>query len=126
MELEKPKRREPRLSPAMRRKIAEAQRKSWERVRERTAASANKPERPKQTPGSPLLDKVVAQLGRPLLKNEARFVRQVQTSFAAMNGRRMTESELSRIAGRGSANDTWKGLDLWRSFPANDFDSGFT
>ena len=26
------------------------------------------------------------------------------------------------IAGRGSANDRWKELDLWRSFPANDFD----
>ena len=106
----------------MRRKIADAQRRRWERVKAQAAALAAKPERATQAPGSPLLDKLVSQLGRQLRKNEARFVRQVQTSFAAVDGRRMTESELSRIAGRGSASDRWKELDLWRSFPANDFD----
>ena len=120
-ELEKGKRPERRLSlsPAMRRKIADAQRKRWQRMRAQATASADKPERASQ---SPLLEKLVAHLGRQLSKKESRFVRQVQTSFSAVNGRRMTESELSRIAGRGSTNNNWKGLDLWRCFPQNDFD----
>jgi superfamily II DNA or RNA helicase len=110
------------LSPAMRRRIADAQRKRWERVRTQQAiGSADKPERIPQSAGSPLLEKMVAHLGRQLNKNEARFVRQLQGCFAAVNGRRLTESELSRIAGRGGIYGNWNGLDLWHHFPANDF-----
>lgn len=107
------------LSPAMRRRFADAQRRRWLKFREQAAVSVNKaPNAPEASP-SVLSEKLIAHLGRRLRKAESSFVGQVQASFAALNGRQLTDSELGQIAGRYTYG--WTQLKLWRVFPSNDF-----
>jgi hypothetical protein len=94
--------------------IAEAQKRRWQKIKG-TLASANRP------PSSPLCDRLVENIGRQFRDDESRFVRQVQTSFANARVRKLTETDLGLIAGRGNSYDYWKQLNLWRDFPADDF-----
>src|SRR5260370_22245788 len=94
--------------------IAEAQKRRWQKIKG-TLASANRP------PSSPLRDRLVENIGRQFRDDEARFVRQVQTSFANARVRKLTACDLGLMVGRGNSYDHWKQLNLWRDFPADDF-----
>src|SRR6267154_468729 len=109
-----------KLSASARARIAEAQKRRWQKFRE-TLAPANRPPRAPQPPCSPLCDKLVENIGHQFRDEEARFVRQVQTSFANARVRKLTETDLGLMAGRSNAYDYWKPLDLWRDFPSDDF-----
>jgi len=111
------------LSSNARKRIAEAQKIRWQKVRAQAFASEDKPPRAPQPEGSVLLEKLVAHLGRPLRKDEAQFARQVRTCFAAAHVQPLTEYDLCRVARRSHPYGiNWKDLALWRELPANDFD----
>src|SRR5438270_536838 len=96
-----------------RKRIAALMKKRWQKVR----AAAVKP------PPSPLLNKIVAHLGRDLRPREAAFLRAVQSSFAK-GARPFTEADLRAMAGPGTAFNSfnsWNVVDLWPAFPADDF-----
>src|SRR5487761_197765 len=106
-----------KLSAAARVRIAKAQKRRWQ---EMLARSNRAPQVP-PPPRSPLCDKLVENIGRQFRDDEASLVRQVQTSFANARVRKLTETDLGLMAGRGNAYDDWKQLDLWRDFPPDDF-----
>ena len=120
MELEKRASANDKLSPSARARIAEAQKRRWQKING-TLGSANRPPRFPQPQRSPLCDKLVENIGRQFRDDEASFVRQVQTSFANARVRKLTETDLGLMAGRGNSYDYWKQLDLWRDFPPDDF-----
>ena len=120
MELEKRASANDKLSPSARARIAEAQKRRWQKI-QGTLAWANRPPRFPQPQRSPLCDKLVENIGRQFRDDEASFVRQVQTSFANARVRKLTETDLGLMAGRGNSYDYWKQLDLWRDFPPDDF-----
>jgi hypothetical protein len=96
-----------------RKRIAALMKKRWQKVREAAV----------KLPPSPLLDKVVAHLGRDLRPREAAFLRVVHSSFAT-GPRPFTEADLRAMAEPGTAFDSfgsWNVVDLWPTFPANDF-----
>jgi hypothetical protein len=103
-----------KLSASARARIAAEARKRWQRIRA-TPAQVNIP------PRSPLWDKLIENIGRQFRDDEARFVRQVQTSFANARVRKLTENDLGLMAGRGNSYDYWKQIDLWSDFPPDDF-----
>ena len=107
LELEKRASTNRKLSPSARARIVEAQKRRWRKIRE-TVASANRPPRIPQPPCSPLCDKLVKNIGRQFRDDEAGFVRQVQTSFANARVRKLTESDLGLMAGRGNSYEYWK------------------
>src|SRR6266446_4883327 len=109
-----------KLSASARARIVEAQKRRWQKLKG-TLAPPNRPPRDPQPPRSPLCDKLVENIGHQFRDEEARFVRQVQTSFANARVRKLTETDLGLMAGRGNAYDYWKPLDLWRDFPSDDF-----
>jgi hypothetical protein len=110
------------LSAWARKRIAEAQRRRWQKIR----GAANQPRRDPQpprvakSPCSPLREKLVKNIGRELQNDEARFVRQVQRCFADAGVRMFTENDLGLMAGRAS-DGYWTAVDLWREFPSDDF-----
>jgi len=112
-----------KLSASARARIAAAARKRWQKFR--TLAQVNTPPRALAQvnipPRSRLCDKLIENIGRQFRDDEARFVRQVQTSFANARVRKLTETDLGLMAGRGNAYNRWKPLDLWRDFPPDDF-----
>src|SRR6266480_4743183 len=120
MELEKRASANDKLSPSARARIAEAQKRRWQKI-QGTLAWANRPPRFPQPQRSPLCDKLVENIGRQFRDDEASFVRQVQTSFANARVRKLTETDLGLMAGCGNSYDYWKQLDLWRYFPPDDF-----
>src|SRR5205807_2451616 len=96
-----------------RKRIAALMKKRWQKAQEAAV----------KLPPSPLLDKVVAHLGRDLRPREAAFLRVVQSSFAK-GPRPFTEADLRAMAGPGSAFNSfgsWNVVDLWPAFPADDF-----
>jgi hypothetical protein len=105
-----------------RKKIAEAQKRRWLKIR----GTSNQPKRDPQPPRvakplrSPLREKLVKNIGRELQDDEARFVLQVQRCFADARVRMFTENDLGLMAGRAS-DGYWTALDLWREFPPDDF-----
>jgi hypothetical protein len=109
-----------KLSPSARARIALEARKRWQKYRA-TLAPADGPLCFPQPPCSPLCDRLAEKLGRKFQTDEASFVCQVQTSFANARVRKLTETDLCLMAGRGHAYDSWKQLDLWPDFPRDDF-----
>ena len=111
-----------RLPAWARKKIAEAQKRRWQKIR----GTSNQPTRDPQPPRvaqplrSPLREKLVKNIGRELQDDEARFVRQVQRCFADARVRMFTENDLGLMAGRAS-DGYWTAVDLWREFPLDDF-----
>jgi hypothetical protein len=96
-----------------RKRIAAFMKKRWQKAREAAV----------KLPPSPLLDKVVAHLGRDLRPREAAFLRVVHSSFAK-GPRPFTEADLRAMAEPGTAFNSfgsWNVVDLWPAFPANDF-----
>jgi hypothetical protein len=121
LELEKHASANSKLSASARARIVEAQKRRWQKIIEGRLDPANRPPRVPLPPRSPLYDKLVENIGRQFRADEASFVRQVQTSFANARVRKLTETDLGLMAGRGNAYDSWKQLDLWRDFPPDDF-----
>ena len=120
LELEKRASANGKLSSSARARIAEAQKRRWQEIKG-TPAPANRPPRFPQPQRSPLCDKLLENIGRQFRDDEASFVRQVQMSFANARARKLTETDLALLAGRGNPYDYWKQLDLWRDFPPDDF-----
>jgi hypothetical protein len=122
LELEKGAMANNRLPAWARKKIAEAQKRRWQKIR----GISNQPTRDPQPPRvaqplrSPLREKLVKNIGRELQDDEARFVRQVQRCFADARVRMFTENDLGLMAGRAS-DGYWTAVDLWREFPPDDF-----
>jgi len=122
LELEKGAMANHRLPAWARKKIAEAQKRRWQKIR----GISNQPTRDPQPPRvaqplrSPLREKLVKNIGRELQDDEARFVRQVQRCFADARVRMFTENDLGLMAGRAS-DGYWTAVDLWREFPPDDF-----
>ena len=110
-----------RLSAWARKKIAEAQRRRWQKIR----GTSNRPARDPQPPhvakplNSPLREKLLKNIRRELQVDEARFVSQVQRCFADARVRMLTENDLGLMAGRAS-DGYWNPVDLWREFPPDD------
>src|SRR5580700_9093249 len=105
-----------RLSTWARKKIAEAQKRRWQKIR----GTSNQPPRVAQPLRSPLREKLVINIRRELRGDEARFVSQVQRCFADARVRMLTENDLGLMAGRAS-DGYWNPVDLWREFPPDDF-----
>jgi len=96
-----------------RKRIAALMNRRWQKAKEAAV----------KLPPSPLLDKVVAHLGRDLRPREAAFLRVVQSSFTK-GPRPFTEADLRAMAESGTAFDSfgsWNVVDLWPAFPADDF-----
>jgi hypothetical protein len=74
-----------------------------------------------QPPRSPLYIRLVENLGRELLSNEAAFVRQMQTFHANTAFRQPDESDFGLITGGHHAYSHWQELNLWPARPRNDF-----
>jgi hypothetical protein len=94
-------------------RIAALMKKRWHKAQEAAV----------RLPPSPLLDKVVAHLGRDLRPRKAAFLRVVHSSFGT-GPRPFTEADLRAMAGPGTAFNSfgsWNVVDLWPAFPANDF-----
>ncbi len=109
-----------KLSAAARARIVEAQKRRWQKIKG-TLALAVRPPRVPQPTRSPLCDKLAENIGRQFRDDEASFIRQVQASFANARVRKLTETDLGLMVGRGNSYDYWKQLDLWRDFPPDDF-----
>lgn len=73
-----------------------------------------------QPPASPLYERLVEQLGRKLDKTETGFVASVQSLYATVANRGMTEYDLATLT-RAPQTYNWQALDLWLDFPADDF-----
>jgi SNF2 domain-containing protein/helicase-like protein len=122
LELEKGAMANHRLPAWARKKIAEAQKRRWQKIR----GTSNQPPRDPQPPRvakplrSTLREKLVKNIGRELQDDEARFVLQVQRCFADARIRMFTENDLGLMAGRAS-DGYWTAVDLWREFPPDDF-----
>ncbi len=94
-------------------------------------ASKNKPAKKKspgavrplvaQPPASPLYERLVEQLGRPLDFPEAGFIRKVQTLYANASYRQLTENDLSQLFPRHFSYG-WVELDLWPKKPKDDYE----
>jgi superfamily II DNA or RNA helicase len=74
-----------------------------------------------QPPASPLYDRLVQQLGRPLNFLEAGFIRQVQTLYANVGSRQLTECDLRPLFPQQFGYG-WTGLDLWPERPQDDYE----
>ena len=109
-----------KLSAAARARIVEAQKRRWQKIKG-TLALAVRPPRVPQPTRSPLCDKLAENIGRQFRDDEASFIRQVQASFANARVRKLTETDLGLMVGRGDSYAYWKQLDLWRDFPPDDF-----
>jgi hypothetical protein len=80
-----------------------------------------KPRGVPQPPRSPLYGRLVENLGRKLLFDEAAFVRQVQTFFSNVSVREPNESDLSLVSSGRNTYNYWQPIDLWPEFPRDDF-----
>jgi superfamily II DNA or RNA helicase len=95
------------------------------------SATPNKPAKKKparaprflapQPPSSPLYERLVAQLGRPLDPAEAGFVRKVQFLYANADSRQLTEGDLNQLFPLHFAYG-WAPLDLWPKRPQDDYE----
>ena len=74
-----------------------------------------------QPPTSPLYERLVEQLGRPLDYVEAGFVRRVQTLYGYARLRQLTESDLSVLFPQRFGYG-WASLDLWPKVPGDDYE----
>jgi superfamily II DNA or RNA helicase len=74
-----------------------------------------------QPPTSPLYERLVAQLGRPLDYVETSFVRKVQNLYTNINFRQLTEGDLNQLFPQHFAYG-WAALDLWPKRPGDDYE----
>ena len=74
-----------------------------------------------QPPNSPLCDRLVEQLGRPLDYPEAGFIRKLQTLYANSGYRQLTENDLNQFFPRHFGYG-WVELDLWPKKPKDDYE----
>ena len=74
-----------------------------------------------QPPASPLYERLVAQLGRPLDNAEASFIRKVQYLYAYAHSRQLTESDLNQLFPQHFSYG-WAALDLWPKRPQDDYE----
>ena len=96
-----------------------------------TLPPANKPAKQKpprdlrplvpQPPASPLYERLVDQLGRPLDFPEAGFIRKIQTLYANAGYRQLTENDLSQLFPRHFGYG-WVEVDLWPKKPKDDYE----
>ena len=124
LELEKGAMANHRLSAWARKKIVEAQKRRWQKIRGTSNRLPHDPPPVAKPLRSPLREKLVKNIRRELQDDEARFVRQVQRSFANARVRPLIESDLGAMAGRQIASASysyWKEIDLWPDFPRDDF-----
>ena len=119
LELEDREKRNRTLSLAMRRRIAEAQKRRWLAVRQRIEKAVT-PKIAAPASSSPLYERVIRHLGRQPSNDEATFIRRLQMLFAAAKDRSLREEDLKELAGRGTYRD-WRELTLWPNFPSDDF-----
>jgi superfamily II DNA or RNA helicase len=124
LELEDREKRNRMLSPALRRRIAEAQRRRWMalrgRIEKEVTAKELTPKIAAPASNSPLYERVIRHLGRQPRGDEARFIGRLQMLFAAAKDRRLREADLRELAGRSGYGDR-RELNLWRNFPSDDF-----
>src|SRR6266542_5708758 len=116
MELRKQSSANGKLPASARARVAEAAKLRWQKIKS--------PPRVSQPPPSPLCLKLVENLGRELLQDEANFIRQVQSSHHNAGYSHLTEAELGAMAGcrTGSASfNDWKEIAIWPDFPRDDF-----
>ena len=74
-----------------------------------------------QPPASPLYQRLVEQLGRPLDYSEATFIRKVQNLYANVGFRQITESDLRSLFPQHFSYG-WASLDLWPKTPEDDYE----
>jgi hypothetical protein len=74
-----------------------------------------------QPPTSPLYQRLVEQLGRPLDFSEAAFIRKVQNLYSNVGYRQLTESDL-RVLFPQHFSYGWATLDLWPESPRDDYE----
>ena len=74
-----------------------------------------------QPPISPLYERLVAQLGRPLDYVEAGFIRRVQTLYGYAGSRQLTESDLGMLFPQRFGYG-WATLELWPKVPRDDYE----
>ncbi len=74
-----------------------------------------------QPPASPLYERLVEHLGRPLDYSEAAFIRKVQTLYSNVAYRQLTEGDL-RLLFPQHFSYGWTGLDLWPKPPRDDYE----
>ena len=74
-----------------------------------------------QPPASPLYERLVEQLGRPLDYAEAGFIRQMQTLYVNAGSRPLTENDLRPLFPQHFGYG-WMGLDLWPKQPQDDYE----
>ncbi|MEI2727399.1 MAG: DEAD/DEAH box helicase [Verrucomicrobiota bacterium] len=96
-----------------------------------TLPPANKPAKQKpprdlrplvpQPPASPLYERLVDQLGRPLDFPEAGFIRKIQTLYTNAGYRQLTENDLSQLFPRHFGYG-WVEVDLWPKKPKDDYE----
>jgi hypothetical protein len=86
----------------------------------RKSARVPKPLVP-QPPSSPLYDRLVEKLGRPLDYPEASFIRKLQILYANVGSRLLTESDLNPLFPQHFSY-SWTGLDLWPKKPEDDYE----
>ena len=84
------------------------------------SARATRPLVP-QPPASPLYERLVEQLGRPLDYAEAGFIRQMQTLYVNAGSRPLTENDLRPLFPQHFGYG-WMGLDLWPKQPQDDYE----
>jgi hypothetical protein len=89
-------------------------------ARKKGAARRPEPVVP-QPPASPLCQRLVEQLGRPLDYSEAAFIRKVQNLYANAGYHQLTESDL-RLLSPQRFGYGWTGLDLWPKNPQDDYE----
>ena len=90
------------------------------KVAKRRLTRAPKPLVP-QPPTSPLYERLVERLGRPLDYAEAMFIRRVQNLYANAGSRQLTESDLSQLFPQHFSYG-WAALDLWPQRPQDDYE----
>ncbi len=74
-----------------------------------------------QPPASPLYNRLVEQLGRPLDFSEVAFIRQVQSLYANAGFRQLTEADL-RLLFPQHFSYGWAVLDQWPDHPRDDYE----
>jgi superfamily II DNA or RNA helicase len=70
---------------------------------------------------SPLSEKLISALGRKLSSHETQIVKRVQNFYTEARNRDLMESDLAAMSGRPQQFYGWQKLDLWPTFPKDDY-----
>ena len=102
-------------STSVRERIAAAAEAHWAKLRLQSIA---------QPAPSPLLEKLTGHFGRALLRDEADFIRLVQSTYSQVRFRSLVESDLRALGAGALASSTvgdWKPVKLWAELPRDDY-----